>query len=479
MMAAPLWSASEILAATKGTCDDTSWLANGVTIDSRSVQKEDLFIAIVGPNNDGHDYVEQALANGASAAIVDHIPEGLSAKYCRRLVLVPDTQAGMEDLARASRQRSRAKIVAITGSVGKTSTKETLAHILKQQGRTHCSVGSFNNHWGVPLSLSRMPVDAEYGIFELGMNHPGEIGPLSRMVRPHIAMITAIAAAHTEFFNSTDEIALAKAEICEGIEENGLLLLNADDTHCPILTKEAEKAGGFEIAYFGESPSATIHLEEVELLPTSSSITADVSGERHAFTLSVPGRHWVQNILGVLGIVKSLGGNLQQACHSLGTMVAPSGRGAVIEVPCDGGSFKVIDESYNASPVAMQAAFRVLGRHTIPHGGRKIAVLGDMRELGEKSPEIHAELANDILANGIDMVYACGPNMRYLFDVLPNTKQAGYGTSSNDLVAPLLHDISAGDIVLIKGSLGSKMKVVLDAVQAKSKDVSAVVDKGV
>lgn len=469
MVDAPLWTGRDILNAVQGQCETENWIAGGVAIDSRAVAVDDLFIAIVGPNNDGHDYVPQALKQGASAAIVSHIPKNIT--DTSRLILVGDTQIAMEELGRASRARSAAKIVAVTGSVGKTGTKEALAHILSAQGKTHYSVGSFNNHWGVPLSLARMPADAEFAIFELGMNHAGELGPLSRMVRPHIAIITTIAAAHLEFFENTEAIARAKAEIFEGVEDGGLVLLNADNEFCDLLVSQAKDCGVRRIALFGEKKNANIHLDNVELKPDFSEISASILGEKQSFILSVPGRHWVQNTLGILGAIKELGIDLGTACKRFSTLQAPSGRGVLIEMVRDGRKFTVIDESYNASPVAMQAAFKVLGQMKPAKSGRKIAVLGDMRELGENSSEIHANLADDITACGIDMVYAAGPNMRSLLDALPEAQKAGYGISSDELVQPVLAAIREGDIVLIKGSLGSKMKVILDALSAAYCDV--------
>ncbi|MBL4906306.1 MAG: UDP-N-acetylmuramoylalanyl-D-glutamyl-2,6-diaminopimelate--D-alanyl-D-alanine ligase [Sneathiella sp.] len=466
----PLWTAADIVQATNGHCENTEWSANGVAIDNRSVVEGDLFIAIVGPNNDGHDYVAKALESGAVAAIVSRIPEDVADK--RKLIVVSDTLHAMEALGRTARKRCSAKVIAVTGSVGKTGTKETLAHILSPQGKTHYSVGSFNNHWGVPLSLSRMPKDTDYAIFELGMNHAGELGPLSKMVEPHVAIITTVAAAHLEFFSSTEDIARAKAEIFEGLKVNGLALLNGDNEHCEMLNALAKKAGINRVAVFGEQQDANIHLDNVELKPNSSEISATIFGQSLSFTLSIPGRHWAQNVLPILGAVSEIDADLQKACISLSTLSAPSGRGAIIKLMHDGKRFTVIDESYNASPVAMQAAFKVLGQMKPEKSGRRIAVLGDMLELGDTSPEIHANLVNDITANSIDMVYAAGPNMRHLSDALPDDLNGGYATGSSELVQPLLAVIRDGDIILIKGSLGSKMKVVLDALKAASDKMS-------
>ncbi|GLQ06000.1 UDP-N-acetylmuramoylalanyl-D-glutamyl-2,6-diaminopimelate--D-alanyl-D-alanine ligase [Sneathiella chinensis] len=467
----PLWHAREIIEATGGTCAQSDWFATGVSIDSRTVQAGELFVAIAGPNFDGHAFAGRALEAGAAAVLVSHVPEGMPAGA--NVVLVDDPLKALERLGRAARDRCRGRIIAVTGSVGKTGTKEALAHILKEQGKTHYSIGSFNNHWGVPLSLSRMPRDTEFGIFELGMNHPGELGPLSRMVRPHVAIVTTVAAAHLEFFTSVEEIAEAKAEIFEGLVPDGMAIINGDNDHAPVLKRQAEAHKIANICTFGEAGDADFRLEKAALNPDSSDIVAVIGGHRLDFTLAVAGRHWVQNILAVLGAVQAVGTDLEKAADSLSRMVAPSGRGVRLDLNCKAGRYQVIDESYNASPVAMRAAFQVLGAMTPQGGGRKIAVLGDMREMGEQSPEIHAALANDISECGIDMVYACGPNMRYLANALPQGGTTVWAEQSEGLVQPLIGALHAGDLVLIKGSLGSKMKVVLEALVAQSAQVES------
>ncbi|MBE7636681.1 UDP-N-acetylmuramoylalanyl-D-glutamyl-2,6-diaminopimelate--D-alanyl-D-alanine ligase [Sneathiella sp. P13V-1] len=466
-MTSPLWTAENIIAATAGECAETDWTVNGIVIDNRAVSPGDLFIAIVGPNNDGHNYVEAAMEAGAVAAIVSKPVQAVADKI--PLVMVEDTQVAMEALGKASRSRSNAKIIAVTGSVGKTGTKEALAHVLSAQGKTHWSVGSFNNHWGVPLSLSRMPIDAEYAIFELGMNHAGELTPLSQMVKPHVAIVTTVAAAHMEFFESVEDIARAKAEIFNGLQSSGVAIINADIPYTDLLVAEAKKVSGADVQLFGENTSAQIHLDDVTVNPQSSEVSATIDGHKADFTLPVPGRHWVQNILAVLGAVKAVGADVDKAIETLKTLNAPSGRGVQIELETVGGSYRLIDESYNASPIAMQAAFEVLGNLEIKGQGRRIAVLGDMRELGEDAPEIHRSLANDLLENGVDMVYACGPHMRELYEALPQKMKAAYAASSDELVESVLGAVRCDDAVLIKGSLGSRMKVILDALLDQSK----------
>jgi len=472
MNSAPLWTAAGVLDAVSGNCASRDWTVTGISIDSRTVAEGDLFIAIVGPNNDGHAYLAKAFDQGAVAALVSRVPE--NCPDALNLILVADTQLAMEQLGMAARARTHARIIAVTGSVGKTGTKEALAHVLKAQGRTHYSVGSYNNHWGVPLSLARMPQDTEFAIFELGMNHAGELRVLSKMVRAHVALITTIAVAHLEFFDSIDDIATAKSEIFEGLEEGGMALLNADDGYCEFLSKKALAAGVGRVATFGEAKQADICLQGVLLLPQLSEISVTVFGHNLTFTLSVPGRHWVQNSLAVLGAVYAVGADVGAAAQALGSMAPPSGRGGLISVPCEGGAFEIVDESYNASPIAMQAAFKVLSAMNRRNSGRKIMVLGDMRELGEKSTEIHASLANDISASDVDMVYACGPNMWHLYEALPHNLKAGYADNSDELAGIVAGNIRAEDVILVKGSLGSKMKVILDMLLVSAGDQNAV-----
>ncbi len=464
MSSLALWSGAEILAATSGHCESDAWSVNGVSIDSRTVEPGDLFIAIVGPANDGHAYIKSAFEKGAVAALVsksaDDYPEGL------HVVAVEDTQLAMEQLGVAARHRTNAKIIAVTGSVGKTGTKEALAHCLKTQGKTHYSVGSYNNHWGVPLSLARMPRDTEYGIFELGMNHAGELGPLSKFVRADVGIITTIAAAHLEFFKDKSAIAEAKAEIFEGLKKGGTALINADIEESDLLKRRALEAGITHIVTFGRNPDADARIEEIKMLPQSSEISANIEGDKLSFILSVPGEHWAVNILAVLAAIKAVGGSAANAAQQLAQLRAPGGRGVQIEVQMDAGAFTIIDESYNASPIAMQAAFKVLAGTGLQGEGRKIVVVGDMRELGEKSAEIHASLANDVLASGADMVYACGPYMQHLVDALPQHLQTGYTATSKELAGLVVEAVQPEDVVLIKGSLGSQMKVVLDALCA-------------
>jgi UDP-N-acetylmuramoyl-tripeptide--D-alanyl-D-alanine ligase len=462
MTASILWTAVDAVRATGGKCDG-DWQVTGVSIDSRTVQAGDLFVALKGPNFDGHDFVSEALDKNAYA-VVSSVPKGLEDD--RRLLLVDDTMAALEALATAARERSSARILAITGSVGKTGTKEALRRALARDGRVHASEGNLNNQWGAPLSLARMPADSDYAVFELGMNHAGEIEPLSRMVRPHVVLITNIAAVHTEFFDSIEDIANAKAEIFAGLESGGIAILNKDDDWFDHLKGAARSAGVRRIMTFGEREGADVQLDKIVVHPNATCMTATVQGTSVVYKVGVPGRHWALNSLAVLAGVCALGADLGKAVMSLAEMSAPKGRGRRHHVESDRGAFELIDESYNASPVAVRAALEVLGAATTGSQGRRIAVLGDMLELGASGPESHRLLADDVAANKIDLVFACGPLMAELMAALPPEKRGKHGETADELMAAVLSNIGDGDAVLVKGSLGMKMAPIVEALLA-------------
>lgn len=462
-----LWTSQHAAAATGGhlTGPPAGWTATGVTIDSRKVAPGDLFVAIRGPNFDGHAFVGAALAAGAAAAMVDHVPDGLSADA--PLLLVPaDTLQSMAALGAAARARCGARFVGVTGSVGKTGTKETLRHVLSAQGPTYATEGSLNNHWGVPLSLARLPASSAYGVFELGMNHAGELGPLSRQVRPDVAIVTTVEAAHLEFFSGVEAIADAKAEIFEGLGPNGVAVLNRDNGQFARLAAAAASHGLSHIWGFGCDDRADAHLLDCSLHATCSAVTAVVRGERLQYCLSLPGRHWVMNSLAVLLAVKALGADVAAAARSLSSLQPVKGRGTRKRIQAPQGAFTLIDESYNASPAAMAATLEVLGKIDPGAGGRRIAVLGDMRELGDRADALHAALAEPLRAAQVDAVYACGPHMRALFDRLPETMRGAWTESSVDLAPIVTASVKGGDVVMVKGSLGSRTGLVVDALAA-------------
>ena len=457
-----LWTSVEAQAATAGTLMGPAWEANGVSIDSRSVAKGDLFIALAGPNHDGHDYVKASIEAGAAAALVHRVPEG-----CEDLPLlvVRDTMDGLQALGTASRARSNARIVAVTGSVGKTGTKEMLALALSQQGATHWSVGSFNNHWGVPLSLARMPAEVRFAVFELGMNHPGEITPLTRMVRPHVAIITTVEAVHTAFFKNTEEIAEAKAEIFLGLEPGGVAVLNRDNRHFHFLADAAKKAGIGTVLSFGSHIDSDARLLDCAVDPDETAVFTLLKDHALAYRVGVPGLHWAMNSLAVVLAVGALGADGDAAARSLAAMAPPTGRGERHRVAVPGGTAEVIDESYNASPVSMKAAIATLAAAKPAKGARRIAILGDMLELGDDAPALHAGIAQAVIAWNVDMVHTAGPNMAHLMNALPPEKRGLHAAHSEDLARDLKGHIRAGDVVVVKGSAGSRMSRVVKALQ--------------
>lgn len=454
-----LWTAAEAAAATRGQAAGT-WSAAGVSIDSRTIQPGDLFVALAGPNHDGHDHVAAALAAGAAAAMVHRRPDGVAAES---LLVVADTLQGLRDLGAASRSRMAGKVIAVTGSVGKTGTKEMLKLALEGQGATHASAGSFNNHWGVPLSLARMPRDTAFGVFEIGMNHTGEIADLVPLVRPHVAVITTVEAVHLEFFPSVEVIADAKAEIFTAVAPGGVAVLNRDNRHFARLAAAARAHGITDIRSFGSHIEADARLLDCACDPDRSSVFALFGDKAFAYTLGVPGVQWVMNSLGVLLAAQAAGADLDAAAQALAAMVPPKGRGARHVVPYQGGNFQLIDESYNASPVSMRAAVLSLAQARPAKGSRRIAVLGDMRELGAQAAELHAGLAQSLVDRGIDLVFTAGTHMSALRDSLPASMQAGHAANSADLAPRVIAGVRPGDVVMVKGSAGSRMNVVVQA----------------
>ena len=471
-MANPVWTLGEVISATGGRCEgDPAAPISGFTIDSRALETGEGFIAIRGPNRDGHDFVQKALDADAGCAIVE---ETYSAKATReaasdldemRLVRVQDTFDGLNSLGREGRDRAEhAVIIGVTGSVGKTGTKEALRVALNPSGSVHASVKSFNNHWGVPLTLANMPRDIDYGVFEVGMNHAGEISALTRLVRPHIAIITTVAPVHLGFFASVEEIADAKSEIFEGLEPGGAAVLNRDNPYFERLAAAA-RAQGAEIVSFGEDERSKVRLMNCDLSPNGSTATADILGDMLTYTVGAPGRHVVQNTLAVLAAVKLAGADLKAAAEALGAIKAPSGRGERFVIATERGPICVVDESYNANPASMRAALQTLGLTPREEFKRRIVVLGDMLELGEESSKLHRELAEAVDAAGIDVVFASGTDMASLFEALPSECRGGYAETPEELSPVLLSSVQPGDIVMVKGSLGSRMAPLVDGLK--------------
>lgn len=459
-----LWTARTAAAATGAhLTPGAGWAADGVSIDTRTLAPRDLFVALKGPRFDGHDYVAEALSNGAAAAMVDRSLPSIDPAL---LLAVDDTQAGLEALATAARARSKARIVAVTGSVGKTGTKEALARVLGGQGETYASAGNLNNQIGTPLSLSRMPASARYAVFELGMNHAGEIAPLSRLARPHAAIITTVEAAHLEYFENAEGIADAKAEIFEGLDADGTAILNRDNSQFGRLSGRARARGVARIWSFGETECADARLLSASLGPDGSKVEARVLGRRIAFSLPLPGRHVVQNALAVLLAVAAVEGDIDKAARALAGLSAVEGRGTAYDISIPGGSFRLIDESYNASPAALRAVLAVLGMTLPGAGGRRIVVLGDMLELGSNAPAMHAALAEATAEAGAASVFTAGPLMRHLHDALPAALRGAHADDSATLAPRVVAAIRPGDIVLVKGSAGARMGAIVAALRA-------------
>jgi UDP-N-acetylmuramoyl-tripeptide--D-alanyl-D-alanine ligase len=463
----PLWSIEAMAQAMgAGRAGPLPASISGISIDSRTIAPGEAFFAIGGERRDGHDFVAAALAAGASLAVVaaDKRP-GFSGQA--PLLVVTDVLAALCDLARAARARSRASIVGVTGSVGKTGTKEALRLALAPDGETHASIASYNNHWGVPLSLARCPETARHAVFEIGMNHAGEIEPLTRLVRPHVAIITTVEPVHLEFFASVEAIADAKAEIFLGLEAAGAAVINRDSPYYGRLRRHAGNAGVGRTVSFGEHARADARLINCSLHPECSTVQARILGVDLTYKVGAPGRHVVLNSLAVLAAAARGGADLALAGLALAELKPAAGRGARITLETREGSALLIDESYNANPASMRAALALLGQADSGAHGRRIAVLGDMLELGPRGAEMHRQLLEPVLAQGIDLVFCCGPLMHALWEALPPERRGGYAETSALLEPQLLAVVRSGDILMVKGSLGSRMGLLARALERR------------
>ncbi|MGA8586911.1 MAG: UDP-N-acetylmuramoylalanyl-D-glutamyl-2,6-diaminopimelate--D-alanyl-D-alanine ligase [Roseiarcus sp.] len=451
-----LWSQAELTAAF-GAAPTAPLGApvSGVSIDSRTLEAGDLFIAIKGAAHDGHDHVARAFESGAAAAVVSRERAGRLAAF-GPLFAVDDTLGAMERLGVAARARSNARIVVVTGSVGKTTVKEMLRAMLSACGATHASAHSYNNHWGVPLTLARMAVSARYGVLEIGMNHAGEIAPLTRMARPHAALVTTIAPVHIEYLGSIEAIADAKAEIFLGVEPGGAAALNRDAPQFERLAKAAV-AHGARVLEFGRGADCDARLIEVEAIDGGSRVTARVLGRELSFVLGAPGVHMVENALGALLAAEALGANLDACASALERFSPQQGRGARFSITTPDGPAIIIDESYNANPASMRAALKLLAAAKPGPKGRRIAVIGDMLELGPKAKAMHAELAADLSASRVDLLFGAGPLTRALYDAAPASMRAAWAERSNELTDEVARALRGGDIAMVKGSNGSRM----------------------
>ncbi|MBS8228222.1 UDP-N-acetylmuramoyl-tripeptide--D-alanyl-D-alanine ligase [Vannielia litorea] len=462
-----LWTAADAATATGGEARG-DWEASGLSIDSRSITPGELFVALKDVR-DGHDFVADALAKGACAALVSRVPEGCEEAP---LLVVPDVLDGLEALGRAGRARTRAKVVGVTGSVGKTSTKEMLRAILSRQGKVHAAEKSFNNQWGVPLTLARMPVDADFAVIEIGMSNPGEIAPLARMAQPDVAMITTVAPAHMAAFGSLEGIAREKASIFEGLASGGVAVINGDLETTPILRAAAEAAGA-DVVSFGKA--GEFALGKVVLTEGQTVAEAKLAGRSAVFKLTTPGTHFAMNALGALAVVQGLGADTGLATADLSKWTPYEGRGAREEITTDparaGGFLTLFDDSYNANPASMAASLEMLAATEPRDGigrvrkGRRIAVIGDMLELGWEEKALHAALAGLEAMEAIDTVHTVGPLSHALHAALPEDQRGHHASDGAAMAREVSRLVDAGDVVLVKASLGTGLARVVDAIR--------------
>ncbi|RST85962.1 UDP-N-acetylmuramoylalanyl-D-glutamyl-2,6-diaminopimelate--D-alanyl-D-alanine ligase [Aquibium carbonis] len=463
-----LWTSEAMIAAMGGRPLGTMPQGvSGISIDTRTLKPGDAFFAIKGDVFDGHDFATAAMAAGANLMVVSDSKLAALGRLTMPMIVVEDVLAALEMLGVAARARSRAKVIAVTGSAGKTSTKEALRLALSVSGTVHAAERSFNNHWGVPLSLARMPQDSDYAIFEIGMNHAGEIRPLVKLVRPHVAIVTMVAAAHLGHFHSVDDIARAKAEIFEGIVPGGHALINRDDHRWRILDKLAREAGVQNITGFGEHSRSQVKLLACTLGEHHSSITVKIGGETFDAQIGAPGRHIVQNVLAVLGAVYLAGGDVGMAAEALALLTPERGRGARSTLRHPDGPFIVIDESYNANPASMKVALDLLARSSISGEGRRIAVLGEMRELGAHSRKFHAALAEPLREAAPDLVFLAGAEMAALEAALGDDIPLQYRETGAELIPLLVSIVGPGDVVMIKSSNGLGFSKIVDALTSR------------
>jgi UDP-N-acetylmuramoyl-tripeptide--D-alanyl-D-alanine ligase len=455
-----LWQWQELVAATRGEADGAPALRiTGVSIDTRTLSPGDLFVALEDVR-DGHEFVPAAFRAGAAAALVARrYPRGAGGALLR----VAEPLRALEAIGRAARARANAHIAAVTGSVGKTGTKEMLHLCLAQAGITHAAEKSYNNHWGVPLTLARMPADCQYAVCEIGMNHAGEIAPLAGMVRPHVALITTVEPVHLGHFPSVEAIADAKAEIFLGLVPGGTAVLPRDNAHFPLLRERALGVGA-RIVSFGYHEAADIQGLKVDLGPRGSSVIAGQGSQRFPYRIGAPGEHYARNSLAVLAALIALGADPMRCLPALARVSAPAGRGARTLLEAPDGPILLIDESYNANPASVGAALAAMATTPRESFPRRIAVLGDMLELGEAAPDLHRGLKSAVEGAGVDLVLACGPMMRLLFDELAAAQRGTWAATSSELVPALTGTLRAGDAVMIKGSLGTRMAPLVAAV---------------
>ncbi len=468
MTETPLWTAKKIASAVTGEVTG-DWPVTGLSIDSRAIAPGMVFFALDGAESDGHHFVNEALAAGAHGAVVSRKIKNI-APDDPRLIHVRDTSAALERLGVAARQRMPGKVIAVTGSAGKTGTKEALKAALGRNAKTHASVKSYNNHVGVPLSLARMPESAEFGVFEIGMNRPGEIATLVQKVKPHLALITSVGPAHMAAFTALDQVADAKAEIFSGLEKDGIAVLNADDPYFPRLSAAAKNSGVRRIVTFGlEAENADIRPVRMAATEDCTCLTVRVFDRLLTYKIASPGRHWAMNSLAVIAAVAALDGDIGLAGLALSEIAPLPGRGerSCIPVKAGNGAATLLDESYNANPLSIRSALAVLSLAKTGKRGRRIAVLGDMLELGAHAQELHAGLAHIIRESRVDIFYAVGPLMSCLAENLADQLETHAFENNEALLNVLKDEIRAGDVISIKGANALDLKQVVAELKSR------------
>jgi UDP-N-acetylmuramoyl-tripeptide--D-alanyl-D-alanine ligase len=457
------WSAGEIATATKGKTTG-QWEASSVSIDTRTLEAGALFVALPGTQVDGHAFVAQALEKGAVAALVSKLVPGVSAD---QQVLVSDVETALQDLGVAARERSSATFIGITGSVGKTGAKEMLAAALAPHGRVHATKGNLNNHLGVPLNLANMPLDAQFAVMEMGMNHAGEIARLSHWVRPHASLITTVDAVHIEYFKNVEAIADEKASIFDGMGGQGVAVINGDNPHAYRLRGYAEARGLDRVLNFGTGEGNVCRLVSYQIEDMHSRIEAVIAGTAIDYRIGTIGKHWALMSTAVLGMVDALGLDIAKSAAVLEYFTEPKGRGQITKLAVSGGHLRLIDDCYNASPISMKGAFEKLAdlREASHDDCRTVVVLGDMLELGEHSEEMHVGLVPALVNNQMGLVFAAGRFMEKLYAALPESMQGAYRATSTELAPVVVEALRPHDLVLVKGSRGSRMDVVVKAIE--------------
>ena len=463
MTGKPLWSGLALVGALRARASGgLAREAAGVSIDTRTLQPGDLFIAIKGETRDGHEFVRAAFEKGAAAAVIDEA-HAAELSGAGPLFVVKDVQQSLESLGQRARERTQAFIAAITGSVGKTSTKDMTRLMLSRFGDTHASTASYNNHWGVPLTLARMPAESRFGVFELGMNHAGEIAALVAQVRPHVAVVTRIAPVHLEYLGSIEKIADAKAEIFSGLD-GGVAIINYDDVFFERLSSAAAPNASYVVG-FGESEGAHARLLSYAPDGEGALIEAQILERRLRFRIGAPGKHLALNALASLLVGAVFDVDLEAAASAFADFRPPSGRGQREKISTADGEFTLIDESYNANPTSMRAALELLGAAPTGPGGRRIAVLGDMLELGPQAAELHAALAGDLIDARVDLLFTSGPLMSRLSYAAPDSMRAAHRATPLELEEAVLSAVRPGDVVMVKGSNGSRMSRIVSALK--------------